>query len=202
MGNRDIIKILLCLIIWVQPALAEKIPNNKGERFMPPVPNDVHIGPNGVVISLGRIALIRRASEYCAVKFTNFWTGKTEEDRYAEYESYYQGDNTGSFSNRNVKFRKGKLSATKPRGIGRFAFTFGNRDIRCGPIRLWWGGGGSVHFFSSNQKQGDYGIEIAPTIWTDISQVDVYDPRIKWYRYDEERPRLNIPIEKLWENKQ
>jgi hypothetical protein len=199
MRNKDIIKIFLCIIIWFQPALAEKISDNKGERLMSPDLNDMHIGPNGVVIPLGKILLMRRASEYCAVKFTKFWTGKTEGDRYAEYESFYQGDHTGTFSNRNVKFIKEKLSAPKPRGIGRLAFSFGNKDIRCGPVRLWWGGGGSVHFFSSNQDQGDYGIELAPTIWTDISQVNVFDPRIKWYRYDEERQRLSIPIDKLWE---
>jgi len=167
----------------------------------PPGPNDVHIGPNGVVVPLERILLVRRESEFCAVKFTKFWTGKTEGDKYATYESYYQADKTGNFLNKNVKFKKSKLSFPKPRGIGRLAFSFGDKDIQCGPIKLWWGGGGSVHFFSTSQAQGDYGIELAPTKWTDISQVNVFDQQLKWYRYDENRKRVNIPVEQLWNDR-
>jgi len=192
--------IFLYLMICVKPAGGEMMASNQGGRIVPPGPNDVVIAPNAVRIPLGRILLVRKDSEYCAVKLTKFWTGKTEQDRYAEYESYYQGDNTGDFSNKNMIFRKGKLSFPKPRGIGRFAFSFGNRDVRCGPIKLAWYGENWVYFFSTNQKQGDYGIELAPTTWTDISRVNVFDPRVKWYRYDSKREDITIPIDKLWEN--
>lgn len=56
-----------------------------------------------------------------------------------------------------------------------------------------------VYYNKHDQPQGDYGIELAPTKWTDISQVDVFDPRLIWYRYDENRKDLNIPVDKLWE---
>jgi hypothetical protein len=59
---------------------------------------------------------------------------------------------------------------------------------------------GVIYFFSLSQKDGDYGIELAPTKWTDISQVNVFDPRLKWYRYDEKRKDTFIPIDQLWEN--
>ncbi len=171
------------------------------EQIVPPGPNDVVIGPNAVRVPLGRISLVRKNKEYCAVKFTGFWTGKTEEDWYATYESYYQGDKTGDFSNRNVQFRKEKLSSPQPRGIGRFAFSFGNRDVLCGSVKLEWTGKGWLYFYGSNQKEGDYGVELAPTKWTDISQVNIRDPRLRWYRYDQERKRVNIPIDQLWEDK-
>lgn len=167
----------------------------------PPGPNDVHIGKTAIVIPLGKILLVRRGSDYCEIKFTEFWTGKTEEDVYAMYESYYQGDKTGDFSKQNLKFRKDKLAFPKPRGIGRLTFSFGNRNIHCGPLKLQWAGRGSVFFYAEGQKQGDYGIELAPTKWTDISQVNVFDPRLKWYRYDEKRQRVNIPVDQLLEDK-
>jgi len=176
--------------------------SNQIENLLPPDPNDVVIAPNAVRIPLEKILLVRKGSGYCAVKLTKLWTGKSEEDRFAEYESYYQGDNTGNFSNKNVKFRKGKLSFPKPRGIGRLAFSFGNRDIRCGPIKLAWYGEKWVYFFSTDQNQGDYGIELAPTKWTDISQVNVFDPRLKWYRYDPKRQDIKIPVDQLWEVKE
>jgi len=173
--------------------------SDQGRQIILPEPNEVHIAPNGVIVPLGRILLIRKGCEYCAVKFTRFWTGKTEEDRYASYESYYQGDKTGDFSNKNVQFRREKLSFPKPRGIGRLAFSFGNKEIRCGPIKLFWAGKGDVAFYGMDQPEGDYGIELAPTPWTSISEVNVFDPRVKWYRYDETRKRVNIPVDKLWD---
>jgi len=197
---KKLVIIFFCLMVFIQIRGREVLASYNSD-LGPPGPNDVHIGPNGVVVPLERILLVRRESEFCAVKFTKFWTGKTEGDKYATYESYYQADKTGNFLNKNVKFKKSKLSFPKPRGIGRLAFSFGDKDIQCGPIKLWWGGGGSVHFFSTSQAQGDYGIELAPTKWTDISQVNVFDQRLKWYRYDENRKRVNIPVDQLWDDR-
>jgi hypothetical protein len=166
----------------------------------PPGPDEVQIAEVGIIMPLGKILLVRRASQYCAVKFTEFQAGKTKDDLYAKYESCYQDDGTGDFSLASVQRTKGDLLFPKPRGIGRLAFSFGNKKIKCGPIGLFWTGGGSVHFYGEGQKQGDYGIELAPTPWTDISQVDVRHPRIKWYRYDAGRKRVNISIDKLWDN--
>ncbi len=165
-----------------------------------PGPNDFLIAPNAVIMPLERIVLVRKESDYCAIKFTRLWTGKTADDRYAEYESYYQDDKSGNFSKKNVQFRKDELDRPKPIWsiFGHPIFT-GNRNIRCGPIRLWWAGIGSVYFYSLGQEEGDYGIELAPTPWTSISEVNVFDSRVKWYRFDEKRKDIIIPIDQLWE---
>jgi len=178
----------------------------------PPGPNDVHIGPNSVAVPLGKILLVRKGADYCVIKFTKFWTENKSEistlfvasgsDEYAMYESYYQGDKTGDFSKKNVQFKKAKLSSPKPRGIGRLAFSFGDREIKCGNIKLEWFSSSSLFFYGEGQKEGDYGIELAPTKWTDISEVNVFDPRIKWYRYDDNRERVNIHVDRLWEDRE
>ena len=172
--------------------------------------NEAHIGQTAIVMPLGYLTLVRQDAKYCAINFTKAWPENTSEvgsmfeasgsDEYAIYNSWYQGDKSGDFSNKNVEFKMDKLLLPKPRGIGRLAFSPGNKEIKCGPIKLLWSGNGSIHFYSKGQKQGDYGIELAPTPWTDISEVNVRDPRIKWYRYDEQRKRINIPIDKLWED--
>ena len=154
-----------------------------------PKANEVHIGRTAVVMPLETILLVRRGNNMCAVKFTKFWTGKTDEDLYAEYESVGL---TG-----NGKPIREELSFPKPRGIGRLAFSFGNKEIKCGPFKLFWSGKGAVHFHAEGQKQGDYGIELAPTSWSNISDVKIADPCLKWYRYDENRRRQNIPVDKL-----
>lgn len=184
--------------------MSDIIASEQGTDTGPAGPSEVHIAPNGVFMPLGRILLVRKDADYCVVKFNKFWTGKTEDDIYAIYESYYQDDKTGDFSNDNVKYRKDKLIS--PKGIWIpfwHTIAFGSKkEIECGPIRLWWTGKGSVYFFKRYQPEGDYGIELAPTKWTDISQVNVFDPIVKWYKYDEQRERVNIPIDQLWEDKE
>jgi len=194
---------LFCIIPRMQITGREVLASDGGD-IGPPGPNEVHIGPNALVMPLGKIVLVRRGSEYCAVKFTEAWAGKTVEDQYAKYESYYQDDGTGDFFNKNVQFRKDQLCDRRFIGFMRFGFRAGfeNLEMKCGPIRLFWSAEGSVHFRGLGQKDGDYGIELAPTQWTDISQVNVFDPRLKWYRYDEKRRRINILIDQLWEDKE
>src|SRR4030067_1946117 len=145
---------------------------NNGDIVLPK-DNEVYIGEVNIAMPLGKILLVRRDSDYCAIKFTKFWSENTSEvstlfvaagsDEYAMYESYYQGDKTGDFTKKNVQFKKEKLSHTKPRGIGRLAFSFCNHEIKCGTIKLEWFGEGGVFFYKEGQKEGDYGIELAPT---------------------------------------
>jgi hypothetical protein len=155
------------------------------------------VSPNAVIMPLGRILLIRRDSDYGAIRFTKFWTGKTENDLYATYESYYPGDKTVDFANENVKFTKEELHSPKPSfSLFGHPFTFGEKkEIRCGPIKLWWTGKGTVYFFERYQREGDYGIELAPTTWTDISQINVSDSGLTWYRYDANRKDTKIPLD-------
>src|SRR4030043_88437 len=89
-----------------------------------------------------------------------------------------QGDKTGDFSKKNVRFREGEL--LDPKGIwvggGHYLSLRGTYNIRCGPIKLAWAYKTFVAFYSRRQKERDYGIELAPTKWTDISEVNVFDP--------------------------
>jgi len=207
---KRLVVILSCLIVPLLIGLGEALAIYYGD-IGSPGPNEVHIAEVGIVMPLEKILLVRRDSDYCVIKFTKFWAENTTEvgsvfvasgsDEYAIYESHYHGDKTGDFTKKTVQFKEEKLSFPKPRGIGRLAFSFGNKEIKCGTIKLFWSGKGSVHFYKEGQAQGDYGIELAPTKWTDISQVNVFDPRLKWYRYDEKRERVNIPVNELWEDK-
>jgi len=54
-------------------------------------------------------------------------------DLFARYESYYQGDKTGSLHNKNVKHRKEEVYYTKPSfSIFGHPIRIGaKRDIRC-----------------------------------------------------------------------
>jgi hypothetical protein len=189
--------LLFFLVIQQQIACEQTTLLNKNQKKLE-FPVDVEIVKNGISIPIGFILAVRRNSEHCAVKFTDYWTGESEMEQYAKYESYYQNDKTGNLLNNNAQHTIAELSRPKSYGIGRLSFNFGNKDIQCGPIRLFWTGRNWVYFHKEGQAQGDYGIELAPTPWTAISQVDVSDRRLKWYRYDEGRTRIKIPIDRLW----
>jgi hypothetical protein len=182
--KRLIVPILAYLIISAQIG-GEMLASAQGEGYIGPGPDEVEIKSVGVQVPLRRILLIRRDLEYGAVKFTEVWTEKSGEDKYGRYESYYQGDKSGNFSKKNVRFREGEL--LDPKGIwiggGHYFSLRGTYNIRCGPIKLAWAYKTFVAFYSRRQKERDYGIELAPTKWTDISEVSVFDPRLKWYRY-------------------
>lgn len=196
------IVIFISILMLISQAIGGKVLASDKENQSVTSANEIIVTPVAVKIPVGRILIVRKNLEYCVLRFTKIWAGKTEEDWYASYESYYQGDKTGDFSKTSVQLRKYELSSPRPRGIGRLAFSFGDKDVKCGPFKLFWFGQSWVYFFSSDQKEGDYGIELAPTKWTDISQVNVFDPRVKWYRYDAKRQDIKIPIDRLWDDKE
>lgn len=202
MGGHSIIdSIILWLLCFCSPVLGismgEIMANDKPTS---PGPADVHIGPNSIMVPLNYIILVNREYEYGAIKFNDFWHGEDERDRYARYTSYYRNNKSGSLLGHGVQVHCGELSFPKPRGVGRLSFSFGTKDVKIGPINLLWTGRGFVHFYSEGQAQRDYGIQLAPTKWTEISEVNVFDSRLQWYKYDSTRQRKIIPIDNLWKN--
>jgi hypothetical protein len=189
---------IVCLVVSPRVSRGRMATVDEGTKASSP--DEVQIAPNGISVPIGLILLARKDQDRCAIKFTKFWTGKTPDDEYATYESYYQGSQTGNFGSKNVKLKAGKLSRPRLRGIGRLSFSFGQKDIECGAMKFFWPGNSWVCFFNTSQKQGDYGIELAPTKWTDISQVNVFDPRLRWYRYDESRKDTILPVDRLWDD--
>lgn len=196
--------VIFCAITSISSngCAADMVPNPDAiPGYVPPGTDDVHIGPTGIEIPLGRILLIHSNSKYCALKFTKFWTEKEEKQKFATYEVYCQGDGSGDFGSKNVKFSEGKASLLMPRGFGHYMFQPGNPVVKCESLRLRWDYKGFVSFVKGGKPAGDYGIELAPTPWASIEEVNVLDPHLRWYRYDEGRRRVNIPIEQLWSDK-
>lgn len=170
--------------------------------YLEPKDDEVAIHCGAIEIPLKRILLIRKDTHYCAVRFTKFWTEKEkrEKEKYATYEAYYQSDGSGNFSNKNVTKIDGKASWLPFKGPFRpFIYQPGDSYIKCGPYKLVWEYKKIVGFGPPDKGRGDFGFELAPTPWRDIKEVNVFDPRVKWYKNDEKRKRIFIPIDKLWE---
>jgi hypothetical protein len=169
-------------------------PDERAERPWIPGPDEVLIARTGVSMPLGRILLVRKGLEYCALKFTNTWLGDTKYDHYTAYEFYYQGDGSEDFSKDNVESGAGELFFPRVRSWMGIPYTKGRKDvIRCGRIKTKW-------FYIASMDFGNN--ELAPTPWTSITQVNVHDPRIQWYREDNKRKKRTIHIDRLWDDRE
>lgn len=183
---------------------------------------------SGVEMPLNTILLIHKDNQYCAVKFIRAWdevdketlgrfdseirqggiTGDSAREAsmktYATYESYYKKDGASIIADGSFRKEERTASLLPLRGPFRpFIYQPGNGCIECGPIKLLWEYKTFVSFvpLGKGSSGRDYGYELAPTPWTDIKDVNVRDHRIRWYRYDEKRKKMFIPIDKLWDTK-
>jgi hypothetical protein len=145
---------------------------------------EVNICPESIQLPVGRIVLLRVGTSYGAIKFTKAQKGPERNEYFAQCESYYQGDGTGDFSKSNVNFRVNDLKIQNPPLYGMLYFIKRVKmDFYCGPIKLLWGPDTAIVFFNqyltADQKTN---ISVAPTVWTDISQIDLAHPQLKWYK--------------------
>jgi hypothetical protein len=153
-----------------------------------------------IEVPLNTILLIRKDKEICVVKFLEFWNGKTEEDLFGKCAIYYQNNGSGDFSRNNVKYSLENLFYPKPRGFHPFVFQLGRKDLKCGSMSLAYTGKGGISFLAPGQRQVyDNGYEFAPSPWTDISEVNISDSRIRWYKLDTMRKGIIIPVNKLFD---
>jgi hypothetical protein len=152
---------------------------------------------------VGNFTLIRKDTRLCAVRFTEHHRGHDakpqtifssgEESLYAKYECFCRSERGGGFGQATV----GEVSKRPAWGIGRFAFGGGKLNLECGPFNLIWRYPARVSFHAEGTQLGDHGIELAPTRWSAISDVNVTDPRLRWFRYDESRSMTYIPSDDL-----
>jgi len=152
---------------------------------------------------LGKFLLIRKDASVCAIRFLEYRRGNDakaptlfssgEESFYAKYECFCRGEGSGGFGNVTT----GELNKRPLWGIGRLAFQRGETNVRCGRFKLPWSYPTRVSFQIYGTKLGDHGIELAPTRWTDIKEVNVSDTRLHWFRYDEGRKVTYIRSEDL-----
>jgi hypothetical protein len=170
------------------------------------------IGGSRIALPLNRFIIIRRDKDLCALKFTDAFTfgyGYYKDkpvEAYASYEIYSQRNGAGDFQTSDSSQ---EVELVLPESRGFWSSLFAPREkthIECGSTNLSWAVGTGVHFFSHPDDQDypekvkKYGVELAPTPWTKIQEVNLKDQRLKWYRYDPQRAEEKILVEKLWPN--
>ncbi len=152
-----------------------------------------------VVMPVGRILLIGKYDFVGAVKFLH--NEEKPDGTYSMYEF---------FEHEKGEFRKmgeGSVLLKKLPG-GKGIFFHESPSKLAGPplklknFSLFAHAGGLNHstvYFWSKPNKVDHKVRMAPTPWKEIREVNLTDPRIKWFTYTDKESSKVILIDKLWD---
>lgn len=204
-----ILSMLIAFLISISTAIASDKPNpaKKLKDYESKAYTHAEIYDSGVASPLGYFLLVRKGNNACAVRFTNFWRDNDEkkptvfssgqENVYAEHEWYFQGDGSFDFTKDNVKHGNGKVHDGPSYGIGRAAFKFHlPLQVKCGEVPMFWRYPTRL-LFEDNAGLWDKEIEIAPTKWKTIGEVNFKSPILLWTRYSDYERLQYIPLDQL-----
>jgi hypothetical protein len=155
---------------------------------------------------VGHLLLVRQSANSCVVRFTTFHRGHDsqpstlfnsgEESFSAEYDWFYLKKSSAESHHPTYDRGHRYLSRRSSFGIGRLAFQRGEQEVECGTFKLAWFYPTRVGF-NSLDSATDIGVELAPTRWKTIEQVNFEDPALRWYKLDESRKPILIPTDQL-----
>ena len=193
-------------------ALVKSAESNAGEEGDPYLKwerlarDHAYVTSLSVGAPLGRLVLVRYLDTMCAIRFGAFHRGgdeKTptkfnsgEETLFATAEEIRVA-NSGStwhvLQHKTVNLVRGPIV-----GLGRLGFQKGQIGLHCGDAKLEWTYPNNISLGSyTDDKAKRAQLEMAPTAWNEVSQIDLSDVRLHWYHYDESRKDTVIPIEDL-----
>jgi hypothetical protein len=152
-----------------------------------------------IVMPVGRVLLISRDNFMGAVKFLQ--NEERPDGTYSKYE-YFEYEKDGF-----KRLREEEVSLKKPSGRKGIFFHQSPYKLAGPPLKLrdfslFAEAGGREHstvYFWSAPNKPDLKVRMAPTIWKDISEVNLTDPRIRWLAYDDKESWKVIPIDQIWD---
>ena len=141
------------------------------------------IGPRYVHMPEGYFVLVRKGKSMGAIRLIRITQSAPNLGR-ATYESYFQGDGSGSFRNSSVIRRSGELDIKPLKGISHSMMHQPGQDKLW--VGKWWFGclSPSLINMSSHFSDNDEDYEFAPTSARDVTEIDVSDKTLRWFRYD------------------
>ena len=154
------------------------------------------VGPGEVLAPKGVFLLVRKGREIGAIRFTNIVQGAEVGTGKASYESFFQGDGSGSFRSQNLRKQSGENDLKPLRGIGRLAFQSGNNRVRVGEWSFLASSPGAVSMWPYRGSQKDYGYEFAATSARDVNEIDPSDKRLRWFRFSTDS-RVTLQVAEL-----
>ena len=149
---------------------------------MPPNTHETYgVTSSNVCIPVGLVFLVRKGDQRAAIRFIEVRSLKEQGTGYATYE--YYPDDTGVDFTVTGK-RVDTVSVLGWGGFHPFSYRKGDARLHAGSITLEYNFPSCISFTPYGRSSGDHGVEIAPTRWTRIQDVNVSDPTLRWFRYD------------------
>jgi len=168
---------LLLLILF--PALTA-FPSGLEEKYI--------MTANSVSVPVGRYVILKKDNKFGVVKFIE------AKENSAIYEWYCGINQNGFFSRENSQFGKNKLKNWFiPIWSG--GIQLGNVEIKCGEIKVLWSSYTGICVDRKNEERWE--VVVSPTGWTEIEKVNIFDKRLKWYKFDPDRKEEMIPLADL-----
>ena len=165
-----------------------------------------YVTPLSVSSPLGKLVLVRYMNSLCAIRFNAFHRGGDEKtptkldsgeetlSASAEQIQLVRSETTWRILERKtINLVRGSIV-----GLGRLGFQKGRIGLRCGEAPLEWTYPNNVSLGSYTQKPDKRkDVELAPTAWSDVSQIDLSDKSLRWYHFDEGRHDSTIADNEL-----
>ncbi len=152
-----------------------------------------------IVMPVGRVLLISKNNFVGAVIFLQ--NEERADATYSKYE-YFEYEKNGF-----KKVREGEVSLKKTSSGKGIFFHHGPNELAGPPLKLrdfslFAEAAGADHatvYFSDERNKPDLKVRMAPTPWKDFMEVNLTDPRIRWFAYEKKESRKIIPIDKIWD---
>lgn len=180
------------LIFYIQTAHAEQNTTcNTNVEFV--------FGPSYMVVPEKMFLLVRKGTQLGAFHFTSiesdaYKSGRCYEGR-SNYESFFQGDGSGSLIKENVVKRSGNINIEPVKGIHLFAWQPGKDKLWIGNWKFGCMGNNIVNM-SLGFSEKDDGYEFAPTSAETLTEIDVTNKNLQWFKFDAKN-RFVVPISSL-----
>jgi hypothetical protein len=150
----------------------------------------------GVNLPIGKFLLVRKGDQLGALRITAITPGDQAQARGSEwigtisYESFFAGGHK-SLADKSATHLTSTLNFGRMKGFGfHYSYQSGNYKSIVGPWRIPFFYPDGIYMTSVDFWNGinhDSGLEFAATNARQVSQLDPSEPRLVWYRYDNNR---------------
>ena len=154
------------------------------------------ISGGSVKMPIGAFLLVRKNGEIGAIRLTRIDPMATEDFGKSTYESYFPADSSDLLSIRNDIRQTGELDLKPAKGMIRgFSYVPGPHRARIGKWSYPFVSPSIMYMFPYHSSS-DHGYEFAPTSACDVSEIDVHDKRLRWFRFDRDA-HVTLPLADL-----
>ena len=146
------------------------------------------LGGGYVKLPVGAFLLVRKNGEIGAIRIVKIEPGGTEWVGKSTYESLFQSGGSGSLTSANALRKTGEIDIQKAKGPGRGLYIYqpGQDKAAIGDWSFVFANPTAMTMWGKTKGQNKdvYGFEFAPTSACNVSEIDLSDKRLRWFRYN------------------